>query len=179
MTHNTTVSIKTNSLTIFVPSAFCLIRWCCCSKQKSSGELQISHHAKTSRCTTAVCDVTNTASNYVAILKDIWQKWGFILWRGILQTPMFQLRIQIILQFAARFKACIGCRSPAEIGGSNPTGDMDVRMLCVVFVISRVLCGELITHQTDLCRLWCVAENDLQTSWISRRWPIGGYCTKN
>jgi len=47
-TRNTTVNMKTNSLTIFVPAAFYLVRWWCCSKQKSSGELESSHHAKIS-----------------------------------------------------------------------------------------------------------------------------------
>jgi hypothetical protein len=55
VTRNTTIIIKTNSLTIFVPSSFYLISWCCYSKQKSSRKLQVRHHAKTSLYYTAVC----------------------------------------------------------------------------------------------------------------------------
>ena len=71
VTSNTTFSIKTNPLTIFVPSSFYLISWCCCSKQKSCRELHSSHQAKISPCTTAVYDAFNTDSSYVSFLRNM------------------------------------------------------------------------------------------------------------
>jgi hypothetical protein len=51
--------------------------------------------------------------------------------------------------------------SPAEIVGSNPTGDMDV--CCEYFVLSgRGLCDELITRPEESYRLWCVTVCDLE-----------------
>ena len=44
-------------------------------------------------------------------------------------------------------------RSPAEIVGSNPTGDMDVCCECCV-LSGRGLCDELITRLEDSYRLW-------------------------
>jgi len=64
VTRKTTMSIKTKSLTIFVPGAFYLISWCCCSKQKSSGKLQTSHHAKTSPYTTTMTQLTLSLVTY-------------------------------------------------------------------------------------------------------------------
>jgi hypothetical protein len=55
-----TTEYKRNSLTIFFPSTFYLIRRCCYSKQKSIRKLQGRHRAKTSLCTAAVCDPTDT-----------------------------------------------------------------------------------------------------------------------
>ena len=64
MTRNATYSIKTNSLTIFIPSTFYLISCWSGSKQKSSGKLQSSHQPNISRSTTAVYDaLTLTATN--------------------------------------------------------------------------------------------------------------------
>jgi hypothetical protein len=73
VTHNTTVSINTNALTIFVPCAFYLISWCCCSKQKSTWELETSRHAKTYHCTSTDYDVTNTAFKYVLSSRRKWR----------------------------------------------------------------------------------------------------------
>ena len=116
VTHNTTVSITTNSLTIFVPSVFYLISWCCCSKEKSSRELHSSHQAKTYCCTTAVYDVFNTASNYVTLLKIIWRKWRLcLLWWGILLTFINQLRNQVMFPVTARFEVCAVGRSPSSL----------------------------------------------------------------
>jgi hypothetical protein len=64
VTHNTTVCIKTNALTIFIPSAFYLISWRWCSKQKSSRELHISHHANTSLCAAAMTQLTLSLVTY-------------------------------------------------------------------------------------------------------------------
>ena len=113
VTHNATVSLTTNSLTIFVPSAFYLISWCCCSKEKSSGELHSSHQTKTYCSTTAVYDVFNSVSNYVTVPKNIWRKWRLcLLWRGILLTLIIQLRNQVMFPVPARFEVCVGGRSP-------------------------------------------------------------------
>ena len=48
-----------------------------------------------------------------------------------------------------------------EIVGSNPTGGMDVCLLC--FVLSgRGLCDEPITRPEESYRLWCVVVYDLE-----------------
>ena len=63
---------------------------------------------------------------------------------------------------AARSKALVCGRSPAEIVGSNPTGGMEV---CLLRVLSgRGLCDELITRPEESYRLWCVVVCDLETS---------------
>jgi hypothetical protein len=61
---------------------------------------------------------------------------------------------------AARSKAWVCGRSPAEIVGSNDTGGMDV---CRIFSV-RDLCDELITRPEDSYRLWCVVVCDLEIS---------------
>ena len=64
---------------------------------------------------------------------------------------------------AARYKAKVCGRSPAEIVGSNPTGGMDV--CCECCVLSGIgLCDELITRPEESYRLWCVVACDLETS---------------
>jgi hypothetical protein len=63
---------------------------------------------------------------------------------------------------AARTKAYIYGRSPAAIAGSNPTGGMDVCLLCVLS--GRGLCDELITRPEDLYRLWRVVVCDHEIS---------------
>ena len=66
-------------------------------------------------------------------------------------------------------------RSHADIVGSNPTGDMDVCLLWVLFMLSgRGLCDELITRPDESYRLRCVVVCDLETSWMRRPWPSGG-----
>ena len=58
-----------------------------------------------------------------------------------------------------------GCRSLAEILGSNPTGGMDICLFCVCRVLSgRGLCDELITRPKKTYRLCCVVVFDLETS---------------
>jgi hypothetical protein len=65
---------------------------------------------------------------------------------------------------AARSKAQIFGRSPAEIVGSNPTGAwMFVRCDCCV-LLGRVLCDGLITRPEESYRLWRVVVCDLETS---------------
>jgi len=66
---------------------------------------------------------------------------------------------------AARSKAWVYGRSPAEIVGSNPTGGMDVSLLCFLCVLlGSGLCDEIITRSEESCRLWCVVVCDLETS---------------
>jgi hypothetical protein len=63
----------------------------------------------------------------------------------------------------ARSKTKVCGRSPAEIVGSNPTGNMDVYLLCVLCLWSgRDLCDKLITRPEENYQLWCVAECDLE-----------------
>jgi len=69
---------------------------------------------------------------------------------------------------AARPKAWVCGRSPADIVGSNPTGGMDV--LSVV----SVLCCQLNTRPEESYRVWCVVVCDLETSRMRRPWPTGG-----
>ena len=59
---------------------------------------------------------------------------------------------------AARSTAQVYGRSPAEIVGSNPTGGMDVCLLCCV-LSGRGLCDEMITRPEESYRLWCDLDN--------------------
>jgi hypothetical protein len=56
------------------------------------------------------------------------------------------------IPLAARFKALVCGRSPAEIVGSNPAGDMNVCCECCV-LSGRGLCDELITRPEMSYRL--------------------------
>jgi hypothetical protein len=72
------------------------------------------------------------------------------------------------LLVAARSKAWVCGRSPADTVGSNHTGGMDV---CLLWVLSgRGLCDELITHPGNSYRLWCVVVCEIETSWMRRPW---------
>jgi len=64
---------------------------------------------------------------------------------------------------AARSKAQVCGRSPAEIVSSNPTEGMVVCCECCV-LSGRGLCDELITRPEESYRLWCVVVCDLETS---------------
>jgi len=65
---------------------------------------------------------------------------------------------------AARSKAWVCGRSPAEIVGSNPTG-VWMSICCEYCVLSgRGLCDALIIHPEESYRLWCVVVCDLETS---------------
>ena len=68
---------------------------------------------------------------------------------------------------AARSKAKVCGRSPAEIVGSNPTVSMDVCCECCMFS-GRGLCDELLTPPDESYRLWCVVVCDLETSRMRR-----------
>jgi len=53
-------------------------------------------------------------------------------------------------------------------------------VFCECCVLSgRGLCEELITRPEESYRLWRVVVCDLETSWMRRPWPTGGYCAKN
>jgi hypothetical protein len=83
---------------------------------------------------------------------------------------------EVPVPVAARSKAWVCGRSPAEIVGSNATGGMDV---CLLRVLSgRGLCDGLITRPEESYRLSCVFVCDLETSWMRRPWPTGGCCGK-
>jgi hypothetical protein len=60
---------------------------------------------------------------------------------------------------AARSKAYVFGRSPAEIVGSNSTGGMDVSCVCCE-MSSRGLCDGLITRPEESYRLWGVVVCD-------------------
>ena len=60
---------------------------------------------------------------------------------------------------AARSKAQVCGRSPAQIVGSNTVGGMDVCCECCV-MSGRGFCDELITRPEVPFRLWCVVECD-------------------
>ena len=67
---------------------------------------------------------------------------------------------------AARSKALVCDRSPAEIVDSNPTGAW-MFVFCECRVLSgRGLCDELITRPEESYRLCCVVVCDLETSRI-------------
>jgi hypothetical protein len=72
---------------------------------------------------------------------------------------------------AARFKTYLYGRSPATIVVSNPTGDMDVCLLCVL--PGRCLCDELIIVQrsrTDCGASLCVIRKPRERGGHSPRW---------
>jgi len=88
------------------------------------------------------------------------------------------------------------CCSPAEIVGSNLTGDMVfvalllrlwvrispgtlMSVCCECCVLSgRGVCDELITRPEESYQLWRVVLSDLETSWMRSPWPTGGCCAK-
>ena len=64
---------------------------------------------------------------------------------------------------AARSKAWVCCRSPAEIVGSNPAGGIVfVSCECCV-LLCEDLCDEMIIRPEESYRLWCVVVCDLET----------------
>jgi hypothetical protein len=77
------------------------------------------------------------------------------------------------IPMAARSKALVCGRSPAEIVGSNSTGFTDVCSECCV-LSGRGLCDELITRPEESYRLWCVVACDLETSRMRWPWSTGG-----
>jgi len=63
----------------------------------------------------------------------------------------------------------------SEIVGSNSTGGHG----CLLSVLSRSLCDELITRPEESYRLRCVVVCDLETSGMRRPWSTGGCRAKN
>ena len=60
----------------------------------------------------------------------------------------------MLVPVAARSKAWVCGRSPAEIVGSNPTGGHGyLSVVIVVFLSGRGLCDELITRPEDSYRM--------------------------
>ena len=82
----------------------------------------------------------------------------------ILQVCSRNANNEMPVPVAWQSKTSVCGRSPNEIVGSNPTGDMDV--CCVLS--GRGLCDELITRPEESYRLYCVVECDLETSGMSR-----------
>jgi hypothetical protein len=80
---------------------------------------------------------------------------------------------------AARSKAYVCGRSPAEIVVSNSTGSIDVCRECCV-LSGRGLCDELITRLEEYYRIWCVVVCDIETSRMRRPWlALGRSAQKN
>jgi len=86
--------------------------------------------------------------------------------RSVKATILYMLCIIFIgqsftrpLSVAAPSKAWVCGRSPVEIVGSNPTGDMDI--CCVLSGLGH--CDELITRPEKSCRLCCVVMCHLET----------------
>ena len=78
---------------------------------------------------------------------------------------------------AARSKAYVCGRSPAEIVGSNPAGGMDV---CLLWVLCVVRYRSLRRADPSSRGVWCVVVCDLETSWMKRPWPaLGRSATRN
>ena len=81
---------------------------------------------------------------------------------------------------AARSKALVCGRSPAEIVGSNTTGGMDVCCECSVFS-GRVVCDQLITRPGESYRLWCVVcglENTSPVNEEEGQGPLGAIASR-
>jgi hypothetical protein len=87
----------------------------------------------------------------------------------VLRTYIQELAIPV----AARSKALVFGRSPAEIVGPNPTGGMDVCRKCCV-LSGRGLCDGLITRPQESYRLWRVVVCDQETSKTRRLKPATG-----
>ena len=65
---------------------------------------------------------------------------------------------------AARSKAGVCGRSPAEVVVSNPTGGMDVLSVVSVLCWQVEVSATLFTRPEEPYRLWCVVVCDLETS---------------
>ena len=81
---------------------------------------------------------------------------------------MLQQNVKLPVPVAARSKAQVYGRLPAEIVGSNHAGGMDVCCECCV-LSGRGLCDGLITRREESYRLWCVVVCDLEKTSRMRR----------
>jgi len=82
-------------------------------------------------------------------------------------TLLYANELQRICQpvpVAARSKAWVCGRSPAEIVGSNPAGARTPVSYECCALSGRGLCDELINGLEESYRLWCVVVCDLETS---------------
>ena len=82
----------------------------------------------------------------------------------------------IPIQVAARSKARVFSRSPAEIVGFNPTRGMDASLFvcCECCVLSsKGLCDGLITRPEGFYRLWCVIKTMRRASQNKQVQPLG------
>jgi hypothetical protein len=75
---------------------------------------------------------------------------------------------------AARSKARVCGRSPAEIVGSNPAGGPGCLSVVCCVLSDRDLCEELITRPEKSYLQWCVVVCDLETSSRRRPWTALG-----
>jgi hypothetical protein len=75
---------------------------------------------------------------------------------------MYHPRDCFVGSSSRRPKAYVYVRSPAEMVGLNPTGGMDVDLLCCV-LLGRGLCKELIPCPKQSYRLWCIVVCDLES----------------
>ena len=91
----------------------------------------------------------------------------------ILAVDSIQIDCSFPIPVAARSKAYVCCRSPAETVGSNLIGVMDVCCDCRM-LSGRDLCDEPITRPGESYRVWCAVVCDLQASKIRRPWPDMG-----
>ena len=74
----------------------------------------------------------------------------------------------VTVPLAASSKEQVCGRSPAKFVGSNPTGGMDICLLCFLRVVRRRpdVSDDLIIPREESYRLWCVCVSvcDLETS---------------
>jgi hypothetical protein len=73
---------------------------------------------------------------------------------------------------AARSRVWVCSRSVAGIAGSNPTGGMDVCLLCCL-LSGRGLCDGVITRPEESYRVWCVIKCDREASIMTGPGPVG------
>ena len=115
-----------------------------------------------------------------------WRRYGWnrpdvclkVLWK-IANKPQFVLLPMIICQ--SQWPRGLSRRSTAarllRLWVRIPPGAwmFVCRECCVLSGRGRDLCDELITRPEECCRLWCVVVCDLETSWMRRPWPTGGW----
>ena len=88
------------------------------------------------------------------------------------------LRVSLNLDYRSQWPSGLrrisAGRSPAEIVGSNPTGDMDICLLWVLCVV-RLRSLRRADHSSRgvLLTVMRYFVCDLETSWMRRSWPTG------
>jgi len=71
-----------------------------------------------------------------------------------MHTLFQKQNVNLLIPIAVSSRAWVWGRSLVGTAGSNPAGNMDVCLLCVL--LSRRLCGGLITRPEKSYRVWCV-----------------------